>query len=242
MRRTTSAGTTGCGPSSACASTTSTSRWQQPRRQLGQRQRLASRARRPRSCSGPGTRPSTSSTLGRGFHSNDARGTTIRVDPTDGVTPVDRVDPLVPATGAEIGLRSAALPGPAALRRAVGTRPRLGAAVRGRRRHHRAEPREPSLRRRTRRVLDAARLADRRSRLRVVARAVRGTDPAGDQIPGRGRECRLARRRGGPHRRLVRRRAAALLRRGAAHRGRQRAFRPDDAGELSRPATASTST
>jgi outer membrane receptor protein involved in Fe transport len=48
---------------------------------------------------------------GRGFHSNDARGTTIRVDPADGVTPVDRVDPLVAATGAEIGFRSGALPG-----------------------------------------------------------------------------------------------------------------------------------
>jgi len=48
---------------------------------------------------------------GRGFHSNDARGTTIRVDPTDGVTPVDRVDPLVSATGAEAGFRSAAIPG-----------------------------------------------------------------------------------------------------------------------------------
>jgi hypothetical protein len=48
---------------------------------------------------------------GRGFHSNDARGTTIRVDPTDAVTPVDRVDPLVAATGAEIGFRSAAVPG-----------------------------------------------------------------------------------------------------------------------------------
>ncbi len=48
---------------------------------------------------------------GRGFHSNDARGTTIRVDPTDGVTPVDRVDPLAAATGAEIGFRSAAIPG-----------------------------------------------------------------------------------------------------------------------------------
>jgi outer membrane receptor protein involved in Fe transport len=48
---------------------------------------------------------------GRGFHSNDARGTTIRVDPTDGVTPVDRVDPLVAATGAEIGFRSGIVPG-----------------------------------------------------------------------------------------------------------------------------------
>jgi hypothetical protein len=48
---------------------------------------------------------------GRGFHSNDARGTTIRVDPVDGATPVERVDPLVAATGAEIGFRSAAIPG-----------------------------------------------------------------------------------------------------------------------------------
>jgi len=48
---------------------------------------------------------------GRGFHSNDARGTTIRVDPTDEVTPVERVNPLVAADGAEIGVRSAAWPG-----------------------------------------------------------------------------------------------------------------------------------
>jgi outer membrane receptor protein involved in Fe transport len=47
---------------------------------------------------------------GRGFHSNDARGATIRVDPVSG-EPAPRVDPLVPAEGAEIGLRTAALPG-----------------------------------------------------------------------------------------------------------------------------------
>lgn len=44
---------------------------------------------------------------GRGFHSNDARGTTIRVDPTDGVTPAERVDALVGATGLDVGLRTA---------------------------------------------------------------------------------------------------------------------------------------
>ncbi len=44
---------------------------------------------------------------GRGFHTNDARGTTIRVDPTDGVTPVEAVDPIVPADGAEVGVRTA---------------------------------------------------------------------------------------------------------------------------------------
>jgi outer membrane receptor protein involved in Fe transport len=48
--------------------------------------------------------------IGRGFHSNDARGTTITVDPTDGVTPADRVSPLVTARGGEIGARTAILP------------------------------------------------------------------------------------------------------------------------------------
>ena len=47
---------------------------------------------------------------GRGFHSNDARGTTITVDPGDGVTPVARVSPLARAVGAEAGVRSGAVP------------------------------------------------------------------------------------------------------------------------------------
>ena len=42
---------------------------------------------------------------GQGFHSNDARGTTIRVDPSDGSS-VDQVDPLVESFGYEVGLRS----------------------------------------------------------------------------------------------------------------------------------------
>lgn len=48
---------------------------------------------------------------GLGFHSNDARGTVITVDPADGITPVERVDPLVRAQSAEVGLRTAFLPG-----------------------------------------------------------------------------------------------------------------------------------
>ncbi|MCL2885389.1 MAG: TonB-dependent receptor [Betaproteobacteria bacterium] len=43
---------------------------------------------------------------GHGFHSNDARGTTIRVDPGDGVTPLGRVRPLVRTRAYELGLRS----------------------------------------------------------------------------------------------------------------------------------------
>ncbi len=48
--------------------------------------------------------------VGKGFHSNDARGTTIAVDPADGVTPVDRVDPLVDALGVDVGMRTAIIP------------------------------------------------------------------------------------------------------------------------------------
>jgi len=45
---------------------------------------------------------------GLGFHSNDARGTTISRDP-DG-NRVDRVTPLVRAKGAEVGVRTVAIP------------------------------------------------------------------------------------------------------------------------------------
>ena len=41
---------------------------------------------------------------GRGFHSNDVRGTTIAIDPGTG-EPADPVDPLVQSNGAELGLR-----------------------------------------------------------------------------------------------------------------------------------------
>ncbi|MEM1179367.1 MAG: TonB-dependent receptor [Acidobacteriota bacterium] len=43
--------------------------------------------------------------LGYGFHSNDARGAVILVDPTSG-DPATRVEPLVRAKGADIGLRT----------------------------------------------------------------------------------------------------------------------------------------
>ncbi|QDP02980.1 TonB-dependent receptor [Thalassotalea sp. PS06] len=41
---------------------------------------------------------------GQGFHSNDARGTTITIDPLTGED-ADRVDPLVRSTGYEFGIR-----------------------------------------------------------------------------------------------------------------------------------------
>ncbi|MDZ7719326.1 MAG: TonB-dependent receptor [Balneolaceae bacterium] len=47
---------------------------------------------------------------GMGYHSNDARGTTIQVDPVTR-EPVDTVDPLVRTHGAEVGVRTAAISG-----------------------------------------------------------------------------------------------------------------------------------
>ncbi|AEG94759.1 TonB-dependent receptor [Ramlibacter tataouinensis] len=47
---------------------------------------------------------------GRGFHSNDARGTTITTDPATGL-PADRVTPLARSTGYELGVRSELVPG-----------------------------------------------------------------------------------------------------------------------------------
>ncbi len=41
---------------------------------------------------------------GQGFHSNDVRGVTIKVDPQTG-EPVDSVDLLVRSVGAETGVR-----------------------------------------------------------------------------------------------------------------------------------------
>jgi hypothetical protein len=46
---------------------------------------------------------------GMGFHSNDARGATITLDPSTG-EPAERVTPLVRATGGEIGIRTVAFP------------------------------------------------------------------------------------------------------------------------------------
>jgi len=48
---------------------------------------------------------------GLGFHSNDGRGATTTIDPVDGVTPVQRADPLVQTYGAELGIRTLAIDG-----------------------------------------------------------------------------------------------------------------------------------
>ena len=54
---------------------------------------------------GPWKRTEIYANWGFGFHSNDARGATISVDPVTG-EPADRVTPLVRARGEEVGLRT----------------------------------------------------------------------------------------------------------------------------------------
>ncbi len=58
---------------------------------------------------GPWARTEFYLNWGRGFHSNDARGTTITVDPKTGAA-VDRVSPLVRTTGYEAGMRTQRIP------------------------------------------------------------------------------------------------------------------------------------
>jgi len=48
--------------------------------------------------------------MGYGFHSNDARGSTIQQDPETG-DPANQVDPIVSSRGAEIGMRNQYIPG-----------------------------------------------------------------------------------------------------------------------------------
>jgi len=59
---------------------------------------------------GPFARTEFFFNAGRGFHSNDARGTTAAVDPKSGDA-VQRVPPLVASRGYELGARTEALPG-----------------------------------------------------------------------------------------------------------------------------------
>jgi hypothetical protein len=59
---------------------------------------------------GPWSRTEYFVNAGYGFHSNDARGTVIRVDPKDPSVAADPVDPLVRTKGAEVGVRTEIIP------------------------------------------------------------------------------------------------------------------------------------
>jgi outer membrane receptor protein involved in Fe transport len=58
---------------------------------------------------GPWAKTELFANYGNGFHSNDARGATITLDPKT-LQPVDKVNPLVKSRGAELGLRTEIIP------------------------------------------------------------------------------------------------------------------------------------
>ena len=60
---------------------------------------------------GPFSKSEVFFNAGRGFHSNDARGTTARLDPRNPGQAVDAVPPLVASRGLELGGRSELIPG-----------------------------------------------------------------------------------------------------------------------------------
>ena len=104
-------GRAGCAPSPACAPTSSTSTCRATTRRTPGKD-AAIRSSRPSSrlIFGPWRETEYFLNSGHGFHSNDARGTTITIDPKTG-EPAQSVDPLVRTVGYEGGLRSRACPG-----------------------------------------------------------------------------------------------------------------------------------
>ena len=118
---------------------------------------------------------------GTGFHSNNALGTTITRDP-DG-NPVDRVTPLVRAKGAEVGVRTVAVPHLQATVSLWTLQARLGAGLQRRRRRDRAGPGERAARRRDRQLLQPAQVARvRRATCRCRARTSRDVRPRRDSF------------------------------------------------------------
>jgi len=105
---------------------------------------------------------------GRGFHSDDGRGTTTVVDPTDGVTSIGPADPLVAVTGYDIGVRTAAISN-VQLAVSLATLEFARAAVHRGRRQHGSESRQPALRHRSGPLVSALRLAHPGQRSGVVA-------------------------------------------------------------------------
>ncbi|HEX5340857.1 MAG TPA: TonB-dependent receptor [Duganella sp.] len=59
---------------------------------------------------GPGAKTEFFVNYGEGFHSNDARGTTVHLTPKE-LEPIDPVTPLVKTRGAELGARTEIVPG-----------------------------------------------------------------------------------------------------------------------------------
>ena len=113
---------------------------------------------------------------GYGFHSNDARGVAIRIDPRT-AEPVDSATPLVRSKGAEIGHADGGNPERAVVARALVSQARQRARVRRRRRHDGGRPAVAALRCRMEQPLAAVAVSLRRPRHRLESRAVHRRRP-----------------------------------------------------------------
>ena len=130
---------------------------------------------------------------GLGFHSNDARGATITRDPVTG-EPVDPVTPLVRAQGAEVGVRTVAIPHLQTSLAVWTLHARLRAAVCRRRRHDRGEPAEPPLWHRVGELLRPRPWLMLDGDLSWSSARFTDADPGGDHIPGSVGDGHLGRR------------------------------------------------
>ena len=184
-RRTRRSGRRGCGRWPACASTATASTSTPASRPTPAPTTPAWSARRAASCSGRGEGTEFYVNAGFGFHSNDARGATITIDPATG-EPAERVTPLARATRRRGRRPQRAHPAPADQPGAVDAEPRLRADLHRRCRQHRGRPAEPPLRPRVRQLLLAAAVADARRRPVAVARALHRRRPGRRRHPRRG--------------------------------------------------------
>ena len=174
---------------------------------------------------------------GLGFHSNDARGATITVDPVTG-EPASRVTPLARATGAEIGIRTVRIPRLQMTRHGVDARARFRARVRGRRRDNGPRPAEPPPGNRvddvllvvwrSRDPLPAVVLIRLRRRPRTLQSAVHRRRPGRRSHPRRRRHRRFGWCDRRQRARDVWQRAVEILRPARARRGRLRPLEGDE--------------
>ena len=110
MSRPTRSGRARCAPSSGCGATSTTSTWTRATPPTPARETATRPSPKLSLALGPWGRTELYANYGWGFHSNDARGATITRDPSTG-EPAEPVDPLVRARGAELGVRTLAVPG-----------------------------------------------------------------------------------------------------------------------------------
>ncbi len=170
---------------------------------------------------------------GYGFHSNDARGTTITVDPSSG-DPAVKVDPLVRSKGGEAGRahrdHSQAGIVPVAMDAETGFR----AVVRRRCGHDGAEPPKQTHRHRVDQPLQTVFLAAGGPGPCCFAHAIYRLRSGWRLCSGFPRESAIVRRDGGFIRSLVRHGAISLLRAASADRGQFRALGLDTSHQPAR--------